>query len=346
MMDTHELPPPVQMVQLLAGFQLSQALYAAAVLKVPDALLAGARPVGEIAERTGAHAPSLERLMRTLAGIGVFTEVSPGTFALTPLGETLTSDGQGSMRDLALVWMETHYAPFGQLVDTIRTGEPAAQRFYGVPFFDWLATQPAQVSRFTGAMRNLTDGIKAAAVSIVRLEGVKRLVDVGGADGSMLAVLLAKHPDTCGVVFDLPHVVAHTPKSIAERGLADRVTCVGGDFFESVPHGDGYLVSMVLHDWNDEQAARILRNIAAAGGPDASLTLVEFVVPAGDTPHMAKMIDLTMLGMLPGHERTEPQWRTLLESCGFRDIEVHETPAPISVIRAVVDRVTDTVAAT
>jgi hypothetical protein len=147
---------------------------------------------------------------------------------------------------------------------------------------------------------------------------------------------MRKHPDTGGVVFDLPHVVADAAKSIAERGLA--VSCVGGDFFESIPQGDGYLVSMVLHDWNDEQAGQILRNIASAGGRGASLTLVEFIVPAGDTPHMAKMIDLTMLGMLPGRERTEPQWRALLESCGFRDVEVHETPAPISVIRAVVDR--------
>jgi hypothetical protein len=337
-MNAHELPPPVQMVQLLAGFQVSQALYAAAVLNVADQLVGGARPIAELAERTETHAPSLERLMRTLAGIGVFTEEYPATFALTPLGETLTSDGRGSMRDLALVWMETHYAPFGELVHTIRTGEPAAQHLYGMPFFEWLATQPSQVTRFTGAMRNLTDGIKAAAVASVQLDGVKRLIDVGGADGSMLALALAKHSDTAGVVFDLPHVVADAAKSIADWGLADRVSCVGGDFFESVPRGDGYLVSMVLHDWNDEQAGQILRNIASAGGRGASLTLVEFIVPAGDTPHMAKMIDLTMLGMLPGHERTEPQWRALLESCGFTDIEVHETPAPISVIRAVVDR--------
>ncbi len=143
MMDTHELPPPVQMVQLLAGFQVSQALYAAAVLKVPDELVDGARHVAELAERTGAHAASLERLMRTLAGIGVFTEEAAGTFALTPLGETLTSDGQGSMRDLALVWMETHYAPFGELVHTVRSGEPAAQHVYGVPFSNgWPRSQP------------------------------------------------------------------------------------------------------------------------------------------------------------------------------------------------------------
>ncbi len=186
-------------------------------------------------------------------------------------------------------------------------------------------------------MRNLTDGIKAAAVSSVRLDGVQRLVDVGGADGSMLAVVLANHPDTVGIVFDLPHVVVDAPKSIAERGLADRVSWIGGDFFESVPSGDSYLVSMVLHDWNDEQAGQILRNIAAAGGANASLTLVEFVLPAGDAPHIAKMIDLTMLGMLPGRERTEPQWRALLASCGYRDIGVHETPTPLSVIRAVVD---------
>src|SRR5581483_3050520 len=321
-MDTHELPPPVQMVHLLAGFQISQALYAAAALGVPDQLVDGPRPVEAVAERTGAHAPSLQRLLRTLASIGVFTEPAPGTFALTPLGETLTTHGQGSMRDLALVWMETHYAPFGELAHTVRTGQPAAEHVYGEPYFDWLSSRPDQVTRFTGAMRNLTDGIKAAAIPCVRLDGVTRLVDVGGADGSMLATVLADHPDTVGVLFDLPHVVADAPKSLAQRGVVDRVSCVGGDFFESVPEGDGYLFSMVLHDWNDDQVTRILANVVAAGGRGARLALIEFVVPAGDTPHMAKMIDLTMLGMLTGRERSEVQWQALLATAGFRDIEV------------------------
>jgi hypothetical protein len=162
-------------------------------------------------------------------------------------------------------------------------------------------------------------------------------VDVGGADGAMLAAILAERPGLHGVLFDLPHVVADAPKALAERGVADRVECVGGDFFTSVPSGaDSYLVSFVLHDWPDGQARRILENIAAAGGSGARLMMIEFVVPPGDTPHMAKMIDLTMLGMLVGQERAEDQWHDLLSTAGFTGIDIRETGTPLSVIHATV----------
>jgi hypothetical protein len=169
------------MVQLLAGFQISQALYAAAVLGVADHLTAGPAPVEVLAGQAGAHAPSLARLLRTLASAGVFTEPEPGVFGLTPLGQTLTRTQPGSMRDLAIMWMETHYAPFGELVHTIRTGQPAAEHLYGQPFFGWLSGQPEQAARFTGAMANLTDGIKAAAIPSLPLDGARTVVDVGGA---------------------------------------------------------------------------------------------------------------------------------------------------------------------
>jgi O-methyltransferase/methyltransferase family protein len=337
MSAAHEVPPPVQMVQMLAGFQLSQALYAAAVLGVADLMTAGPVAAGVLAEQAGAHPPSLLRLLRTLAGAGVFTEPEPGVFALTPLGSTLTRSQPGSMRDLAIMWMETHYAPFGELLHTVRSGEPAAERLYGQPFFSWLSGQPGQVTRFTGAMANLTSGIKNAAIPFRPLDGARTIVDVGGADGTMLAAILSGHPGLRGVVFDLPHVVAGAPKALAEHGVADRVDCAGGDFFDSVPAGaDSYLLSFVIHDWPDEAARRILANIAAAGGSGARLMMIEFVVPPGDTPHMSKMIDLTMLGMLTGRERPEEDWRDLLTSAGFTGIAVLPTGGPLSVIQATV----------
>jgi hypothetical protein len=186
-------------------------------------------------------------------------------------------------------------------------------------------------------MANLTDGIKAAAIPSLPLDGAQTVVDVGGADGAMLAAILTAHPGLRGVLFDLPRVVAEAPKALAERGVADRVECVGGDFFDSVPAGaDTYLVSFVLHDWPDDEARRILANIAAAGGPGARLMMVEFVVPPGDTPHMSKMIDLTMLGMLAGQERAEDQWHDLLSTAGFTGIGIRETGTPLSVIHATV----------
>jgi O-methyltransferase domain/Dimerisation domain len=336
-MQAHELPPPAQMILLLGGFRVSQALYAAAALGVADHLVAGPAPAEVLAERTGAHPPSLRRLLRTLASVGVFTEPEPGVFALTPLGQTLTSGQPGSMRDVVIMFMETHYAPFGDLLGTIRTGQPAAEHYYGEPFFAWLSHHPEQASRFTAAMANLTSGFKTAAIAALPLDGIHTIVDVGGADGTGLATILAAHPHMRGVLFDLPHVITSAPRTLARHGVDDRVDCVGGDFFESVPAGaDAYLVSAVLHNWPDQQAQRIVANIAAAGGSGARLLMIEFVVPPGDTAHLSKISDLNMLAMLDGKERTETEWRELLTAADFTGIEIHQTGTPLSVIQATV----------
>ena len=334
-MQAHELPPPAQMILLLGGFRISQALYAAAALGVADQLMAGPAAAEVLAERTGAHPPSLRRLLRTLAGVGVFTEPEPGLFALTPLGQTLASGQPGSMREVAIMFMETHYAPFGDLIHTIRTGQPAAEHFYHQPFFGWLSDHPEQASRFTAAMASLTGGFKTAAIAALPLDGVRTIVDVGGADGTVLAAILTAHPDMRGVLFDLPRVVTAASRTLASYGVDDRVECVGGDFLHSVPSGgDVYLASLVLHDWPDDQARSVLANIAAAGGSGARLLLLEFVVPPGDTPHMSKISDLNMLAMMGGKERTEAEWREFLTAAGFADIALHHTSTPFSVIQA------------
>jgi hypothetical protein len=155
------------------------------------------------------HAPSLRRLLRTLASVGVFTEPEPGVFALTPLGQTLTSSQPGSMRDLAIMFTKTHYAPLADLIHTIRTGQAAAEKFYGQPFFTWLSHHPEQASRFTGAMANLTSGFKTAAIAALPLEGAGTILDAGGA---VLAAILAAYPHMRGVLFDLPHGHHQPPK--------------------------------------------------------------------------------------------------------------------------------------
>lgn len=328
-------PPAVQMVQLLAGFQVSQALYAAARTGLTDALAEGPKPMDEVAEALQLHGPSLSRLARTLTGLGVLTDTGCGSYALTPLGRTLTSDDPGSMRDLALMWMETHYAPFGGLAGTLRTGRPAAEDFYGRPFFDWLGEYPEQVQRFSGAMANLTGGIKGAAVTGRDWSSVHRVLDVGGADGTLLTQLLRTNPAAEGTVLDLAHVVPAVDAVAKEAGLEHRLDAVAGNFFESVPGGyDTYVMSMILHDWDDEGARRILANIAADAEPGARVVALELVVPPGDAPHMSKMIDLTMLGMLTGKERTEPEFRELVEGAGLAFRGVTPTPTPLSFIEA------------
>ena len=336
--EAHAVPPAEQMVQLLAGFQLSQALYAAAALGIADMLRAGPRDAAVLAGQAGADATSLRRVLRALASAGVFTETADGRFGLAPLGETLTSDSPASMRDLAIMWMETHYAPFAELIQTIRTGRPAAEHLYGEPFFAWLSHHPEQTSRFTGAMANLTSGgFKSAAIASLPLDGTRTIVDIGGADGTVLATILAGHPHMRGVLFDLPHVITNAPRTLASHGVEDRAEYMAGDFFESVPAGgDAYLASLVLHDWPDQQAERILASIAAAGGSGSRLLVLDFVVPPGDTPHLSKMSDLNMLAMMGGKERTETEWRELLSAAGFTGIEVRQTGTPFSVIQATV----------
>ncbi len=328
-------PPPVQMVQLLAGFQVSQALYVAAKIGVADHLVDGPAPVDHLAAAVDADPLALARLLRTLASLGVFSEAEPGTFALTPLGATLVSDGPGSMRDLALMWMETHYDPFGGLLGTVRTGQSAATEHYGQPFFSWLAGQPGQVDRFSRAMANLTDGIKAGAITSYDFSGRGSIVDVGAADGALLAKILTSTPDVTGIAFDLPHVVTEAAATLKSYGLGDRLTAQAGDFFDAVPGGaDTYLLSMVLHDWNDQDATRLLTNIRAAAQPGARVLAFELVMPAGDQPHMSKMIDLTMLGMLSGRERTDTEMRTLFEGAGLTYDGAVATPTPISIVEA------------
>jgi hypothetical protein len=322
------------MLQMLSGFQLSQALYVAASIGVADLLAEGPQSVEVLAEKTGTRGDLLRRLLRSLASVGVFTEAEPGTFSTTRLGETLASNHPGSVRDVAIMWMETHYAPFGELLNTVRTGQPGPDRLWGKSFFDWLSEHPDQVDRFSRAMANLNEGAKYPAVAALPLDGISTLVDVGGADGTVLIQILTAHQDIYGVLFDLPHVVAAAAQTLERAGVEDRVKTVAGSFFESVPAADGYLLSMVLHDWADEPASQILRNVASSGGSGARLRLIEFVVPPGNIPHMSKMIDLTMLGIVTGKERTEEEWQQLLESAGFADIQISATQSPVSVISA------------
>jgi O-methyltransferase/methyltransferase family protein len=333
--ETHTVPPAVQMVQLLAGFQLSQALYAAARLGVADRLRGAPQDATALAAEVGADAQALRRVMRALASIGVFTESEDGLFGLTPLGDTLTEDSPASMRDLAIMWMETHYGPFGGLLGTVRTGRCAATEFYGQPFFTWLAEHPEHIARFSSAMANLTDGIKIGAISCCDFTDAGRIVDVGGADGAVLAHILTTAPQATGVVFDLPHVVAEARPRLAGYGLGDRLTLAAGDFFTAVPEGaDTYLLSMILHDWSDPEAHRLLATIKAAAPAGARLLAFELVSPDGAEPHLAKMVDLTMLGMLTGRERTQAEYRLLLEDAGFKFEAVTATPTPISIVKA------------
>jgi precorrin-6B methylase 2 len=330
-----EVPEPVQMVQMLAGFQISQALYVVAKLGLCTALADGPRTIEQLAMATGADADVLRRIIRTLAPAGLFRTDGERAEA-TPLGLTLAEGHPRSVRDIALFWMETHYAPFGELLHTAMTGENAATHYYGKPFMEWTASSPATTEILTQAMASVTQGLKAGMFDNYSLPEGNLVADIGGADGSMICQLLAREPHRRGIVFDKPEVVPAARKVLAGHGLAGRVEVVSGDFFESVPEADIYVLSSVLHDWDDESCLRILWAIKKAAAAGARLVITETVVLPGDTPHPAKLIDLTMLAMGTGRERTAGEYEKLLAVAGFTMERVVPSPTPFSFIEATV----------
>jgi hypothetical protein len=328
----------LRMTELLFGFSTSQALYAIARLGVAEALLDGPRSIEDLAESVGADIDALGRVIRTLAPLGVFRTELDGRIAITPLGATLTPDAPGSVHAIARFLMETHYQPFGELLDTVRTGEPAAEVMYGMKFEYWMAQDPERVAIKNAAMASVSNGWRDPFLESFELPAGDLVADLGAADGSMLARLMQKAPGRRGIVFDLPEVISAATQTLAEYGVDDRVAVKGGSLFNGVPTADVYLMSMVLHDWNDESAALILKNIAAAAAPGARLVVIEHIIPAGDTPDFSKPTDLIMLGMTGGKERTAAEYADLLMSAGFNVDTIKETGTPFSAIEATVQK--------
>jgi len=306
-----------------------------AELNVPDALQDGPRTVADLAQAVGAHERSLYRVMRTLVSIGLFAEPEPGTYALTPVSELLRSDVPTSMRDLAvLITAKSHWQPWGQFADTLRTGASSAQHAFGTDVFSWFqrAENSDEWDLFNAAMTSFSSGTSVAVVEAYDFSRFSKLVDVGGGHGFLLKTILAKAPAARGIVFDLPGAV----EGADTQALGDRLECVGGDFFQTVPKGgDCYTLKHILHDWDDDRCRTILRNVATAMIPTGSVLVIELLMPDGPEPHPAKFMDINMLAMTEGGtERTEAEFTALLASAGLELVAVHPTESPVSVIEA------------
>jgi hypothetical protein len=327
------MPPAAEMFQRVLGFVECKVLMTVAELGVPDLVAGGARHVDDLAAATGTDPTTLLRLLRASASSGVLEEVEAERFANTPLSDVLRSDAPGSVRPWAVMFSRQAYAPMGALVDACRTGQPTFASVHGAPVWDFLAAHPDENDRFNAAMAT------GAALRTRRLverdwSGVTSVVDVGGNTGELLAAILAAHPHLSGVVFDQPHVVDGAAPVLAAAGVADRCQIVGGSFFDDVPKGaDVYLLAAILHDWDDEHAASILRNVRAAVPDHGRVLVVDFVLPPSSTPSFARLMDMVMLTFAGGRERDADDWRTLLTSTGFRAGEV--VPGPqVSIIEA------------
>lgn len=331
------LPPHVQLIQMGTAGAVANVVHIAAALGLADKFADGPKSAGELAVPLALHAPSLHRLMRTMAGIGLLTEGDAQRFSLTALGEALKTDAPGSARSALLMtgssWVGSGFA---NLLHSLQTGRTGFEKAHGMPLFDYLAHHPEAASVFSGAMVGLHGGEPPAVAAAYDFSVFQTVVDVGGASGNMLANILVRHPQPRGVLFDRPHVVGDAQKLLKEKGVASRVTVEAGDFFLSVPSGgDAYVLSHILHDWHDDLCLTILSHCRKAMKPGGRLLIVEMVLPPGDAPHPGKILDMVMLVLIGGQERTEREYAVLLDKAGFRLNRVVTTESPVSVIEAV-----------
>jgi len=303
--------------ELMWGLATTQCLHVATMLGVADALAGCPRPVAEVAVQVGADRDALERILRALVAMGVFSRPEPGVVGLTDVGQLLVDGRPGTMRHNAIFFGTLTYRTWEDALEAARTGRPAFPTRFGDPFFDYLEKHPEEAETFNRAMQG---GSAARLPPLLAWDwrDVGTVVDIGGGNGAVVGALLAAHPHLRGVVFDLPNVVESARREIAAAGLADRCDTVAGSFFDEVPGGgDVYILAQILHDWHDDDALRILARVREAMHEDAVLLVHELIVPEDDAPHPAKLIDLQMLILLGGRERTGAQWAELLRRGGF-----------------------------
>ncbi len=331
------LPPHVQMIQMARALAVSRGIYAATKLGLADQLAGSPKSADEIAGPMGVHARSLHRLMRTLASLGILTERGEQRYALTTLGETLTTGPLGSARATVLTLCSPYFQnALDHIVYSIQTGKAGFEKAHGMPLFDYLARHPEEASLFSETMVGVNSQEPPAVAAAYDFSIFKTIVDVGGATGSLLAEILTRHAQPHGVLFDSPHVVAEAPALLKTKGVSDRVTIEAGDFFKTVPGGgDAYVLSHVIHDWNEDQCLTILGHIRNAMSSNSRLLIVEMVLPEGDTPHPGKMSDIGMLILTGGQERTEAEYGMLLSKGGFRLTRVVPTDSAVSIVEAV-----------
>jgi ubiquinone/menaquinone biosynthesis C-methylase UbiE len=334
--DDDGLSAQMTLRQMLTGGWLTQAVYVVAKLGVADHLKDGRQTAKQLSARLQVDASALYRVMRTLASYGLFEEDDDGGFRLTPLGSQLQTAVPGSMRALAIWNGEVPYKAWGSVLHTMKTGRPATPHVLGMRLFDYLSEDREAGRIFDEAMTGLCRQVAQAVVSAYDFSGIEHLVDVGGGQGILIASIASRYPQMQGVLFDRPSVVEETTRVFRAMNVSERCRVVVGDFFESVYEGaDAYILSSVIHDWDDEHALRILRNCRRAMKPEGKLLLVECVIRDSGEPLFSKLIDLQMLVVTGGCERTQSQFESLLAAAGFRLNRVVQTAVPECVIEAV-----------
>lgn len=335
--DTNQLPP----AQFLAGFieklWSSRALWAAAKLGLADLMAVGPQSAAALAEATGTHAPSIYRLMRALCGLGIFHEDDQGRFELTPVSQLMRTDSPQTMRSTLISELgEVHYPTWGDIMHSLRTGQRAFDHVFGADVWAYFQDHKEVGQTFHNSMMNLTKALDQAILAAYDFSPFAKVLDVGGGHGGLLTAILQKHATVRGVVFDVPNVAAGAKEHLASANLADRCEVTSGDFFQAIPAtgADACTMKFILHDWNDEQSLTILRNLHRALPADATLLLLETVIPQRNEHSFGNFMDLNMLVMTGGRERTAEEYRQLLKQGGFELQRVVPTESLLGIVEA------------
>lgn len=336
-MDNPNAQAAATLNQMIDGYRVTQLLHVAAKLGLADLLAAGPRSSADLAEQTGTHAPSLYRLLRALSSFGIFREETPDRFALTALAEPLRSDVPNSVRGLAIFAGDPQsWLPWGDLAQTVTTGEQAFLRVFGLDNWPYRAAHPEANAIFNDAMTSNARRDIAAILAAYDFAPFPTVVDVGGGQGALLAGILQAHPALRGILFDRPHVVEQAAPILEAAGVAGRCAVVGGDFFREVPPGgDAYLLRRIIHDWDDADTVAILRVCRRAVPAGGKLLLIEAVIGPANQPDFTTLSDINMMVAQGGRERTPAEFAALLADAGFALTRVLPTAWRSSIIEAV-----------
>ncbi len=331
-----DAPPAAYLRQLIGDTGFVYSILLAAQLGIADLLKNGPLSIADLAQASGTHSRSLYRILRALASRSIFSEDTDGCFSLTALADPLRSDAPDSVRTFALfTGSEANLQTWAHLAYTVHTGKPAFEHIYGKGWFDYLEEQPEMAQIFNDMMTGGTISDAAAIIEAHDFSVYRKIVDVGGGHGALLAHMLEQSSQSFGVLFDAPAVIAGASGALDDFVTRGRAEKVPGDFFETVPDGgDAYVLKYIIHDWDDERAIRILKNCRQAMAENGRVLLVELVVPAGNAPSPAKMLDLMMLLYFHSRERTEAEYRDLLKQAGLKLIKTTPTASPFSIIEA------------
>jgi hypothetical protein len=320
-----------QMVGTIFDYWSCWTVSAMADLSIADHLADGSLTAAEVASREGSGPEATLRLMRAGVAVGLLTEEADGRFGSTPLLATLRTDDPKSLRPWVQSMMGT-WLPWPKLATGIREGNTPSTKAFGGTMFDYLAAHPDEAELFSAAGASLTGVWGPAFADAIDTSGVQCAVDVGGANGSLLRHLQRKNPSLQGIIFDRPNTIEHAEAAIKEAGLSQRTRAVGGNFFDSVPSGDLFLLKFILHDWPDSECTTILQRCREAMAPGGRIAVIEMIVDKAN-PYAALM-DIAMFTSNTGRERSIEEYDALFEAAGLKRTAIHDTGTPMAVIQA------------